>query len=79
MNGRLLGSRKITEFIEHLPSGQSLWPRRLLFRVRRGLPISEVEELLRCTLVRLLGDSAALEIPAAILSRIIDFRFCEGK
>jgi hypothetical protein len=70
--------RKITEFIEHPPSGQSLWLRRLLFRLGRGLPTSDTEEWLRCNLVSLIGDAAALEILAAILSRIIDFRSYEG-
>jgi hypothetical protein len=71
--------RKLTEFIEHPPSGQSLLLRRLLFRLSRGLSTSEAEDFLRCNLVCLFDDSAALEIPVVILSRIIDFRSCEGR
>jgi hypothetical protein len=32
---------QVTEFIEHAPSGQSFWLRRLLFRLFRGLSTSE--------------------------------------
>jgi hypothetical protein len=71
--------QKVIEFIEHLPSGESLWLRRLLFRLGRGLSTSETEDLLRCNLVSLVCDPAALDIPAAILSRIIDFRSYEGR
>jgi hypothetical protein len=71
--------QKAIEFIKHSPSGQTLWLRRLLFRLGRGLPTSEAEDLLRCNLVGLVCDPAALDIPAAILSRIIDFRSYEGR
>jgi hypothetical protein len=71
--------QKVTEFIQHQQSDQSLWLRRLLFRLDRGASTSEVEDLLRRNLVRLVCDSAALEIPVAIMSRIIDFRCCEGR
>jgi hypothetical protein len=73
--------QKVIEFIEHPPSGQNhwLWLRRLLFRLSRGLSTSEAEDLLRCNLVSLVCDSAVLDIPAAILSRIIDFRSYEGR
>jgi hypothetical protein len=71
--------QKVIEFIEHSPSGQSLWLHRLLFRLGRGLSTSEADDLLRCNLVSLVCDSAALDIPALILSRIIDFRSCEGQ
>jgi hypothetical protein len=71
--------QKVIEFIERPPSCQSLWLHRLLFRVGRGLSTSETEDLLRCNLVSLICDSAALDIPAAILSRIIDFRSYEGR
>jgi hypothetical protein len=71
--------QKVTEFIEHPPSGQSLWPHPLLFRLGRGLSASQAEDLLRCNLVSLVCDPAALDIPAAILSRIIDFRSYEGR
>jgi hypothetical protein len=70
---------KVTEFNEHPPSGQSLWLRRLLFRLGRGLSTSEAEELLRRNLVSLVCDPAALDIPAAILSQIIDFRSYDGR
>jgi hypothetical protein len=43
--------QKLTEFIEHPPSDQNLWLRRLLFRLGRGLSTSEAEDLLRCNLV----------------------------
>jgi hypothetical protein len=66
--------QKVTEFIEHPPSGRSLWLRRLLFSLCRGLSTSEAEDLLRCNLVSLVCDPAAVDIPAAILSQIIDFR-----
>jgi hypothetical protein len=33
----------------------------------------EVEELLRRNLSSFVGDSAAIEIPAAVLARIVDF------
>jgi hypothetical protein len=69
----------MAEFFEHPPSGQSLWLRRLLFRLGRGPPTSEAEDFLRCNLVSLVEDSAALEIPVAILSRVFDFRSCEGR
>jgi hypothetical protein len=68
--------RKLTEFIEYPPSGQNLW---LFFRLGRGLSTEEAKDLLHCNLVCLFDDSAALEIPAAILSRIIGFRSCEGR
>jgi hypothetical protein len=71
--------QKVTEIIEHPPSGQSLWLRRLLFRLGGGLSTSEAEDLLRCSLVSLVCDSAALDNPAAILSRIIDFSSYEGR
>jgi hypothetical protein len=71
--------QKVIEFIEHPPSGQSLRLRRLLFQLRRGLSTSEAEGLLCCNLVRLVCDPAALDIPAAILSRIICFRSYEGR
>jgi hypothetical protein len=71
--------QKGIEFIEHPLSGQSLWLDRLLFRLGRGPSTSETEDLLRCNLVSLVCDPAALEIPAAILSRIIDFRSYEGR
>jgi hypothetical protein len=71
--------QKVIEFIECPPSGQSLWLRRLLFRLGRGLSTSEAEDLLRCNLVGLVCCPAALDIPAAILSRIIDFRPYEGR
>jgi hypothetical protein len=71
--------QKVTEFIEHPLSSHSFWLRRLLFRLGRGLSTSEAEDLLRCNLVSLVCDSAALAIPAAIPSRIIDFRSCEGR
>jgi hypothetical protein len=70
--------QKVIEFIKHPPSGQSIWLRRLLFRLGRGLPTSEAEDLLRCNLVNLVCDSAALNLSAAILSRIIDFRSYEA-
>jgi hypothetical protein len=69
---------QVMEFIEHAPSSQSLWLRRLLFRLFRGLSTSEAEDLRHCSLVGLFGDSAVLEIPSAILFRVIDFRSCEG-
>jgi hypothetical protein len=69
--------KKAAEFIEYLPDGQSLWLRRLLFRLGRGLSTSEAEDVLRSNLVGLVSDSAALEIPVAILSRIVDFRCYE--
>jgi hypothetical protein len=71
--------RKITEFIEHTPSGQSLWLHRLLFRLGRGLSTSEAEDWLRCNLIGLVDDSAALQIPAAILCQIIDFKSYESR
>jgi hypothetical protein len=71
--------QKVIEFIEHPPSGQSLWLRRPLFWLGRGLCTSEAEDLLRCNLVSLVCDSATLDIPAGILSRIIDFRSYEGR
>jgi hypothetical protein len=76
--GKLI-HQKVIEFIEHPPSGQSLWLRRLLFRLGRALSTSDAEDLLRCNLVSLVCDSPALDIPAAILSRIIDFRSYEGR
>jgi hypothetical protein len=57
----------VTEFFEHPPSSQNLWLRRLLFRLDRGLSASEAEDLLRCNLISLVGDSTAIEIPAVIL------------
>jgi hypothetical protein len=62
--------QKVTEFMEHPPSGQSLWLLRLLFPLGRELSTSDAEELLHCNLVSLVGNRAALEIPAAILTRI---------
>jgi hypothetical protein len=59
--------RKVNEFIEHPPSGQSLWLCRLLFRLGRGLSSCEAKDRLRRNLVGLVGESASLEIPAAIL------------
>jgi hypothetical protein len=78
VSGKLI-RQKVIEFIEHPLSGKSLWLRRLLFRLGRGLSTSEAEDLLRCNLVSLVCDSAALDIPAAILSRVIDFRSYEGQ
>jgi hypothetical protein len=70
---------KVRKFIEHTFSRQSLWLRRLLFRLGRSQSPSEAEGLLCGNLVSLVGDPAALDIPAAILSRIIDFKSCEGR
>jgi hypothetical protein len=67
--------KNATEFIEH----KGLWLRRLLFRVGRGLISSEAEYLLQPNLAGVVSDSVALEIPAAALSRIIDFRDYEGR
>jgi hypothetical protein len=69
--------RKITEFIEPPPSGKSLWIHRLLFRFGRGLSTSEAEEWFRRNLARWDDDLVALEIPVAVLPRIIDFRAYE--
>jgi hypothetical protein len=77
MFGKLI-YQKFIEFIEHPPSGKGLWLRRLLFRLGRRLSTSEVEDLLRCNLGSLVCDSAALDIPAAILSRVVDFRSTRG-
>jgi hypothetical protein len=71
--------RKVTEFIKHTLSGQSLRLRRLLFRLGPGLSTSEAEESLRDDLVGLVGDPTALEIPAAALRKIIDFKSYEGR
>jgi hypothetical protein len=71
--------QKVIEFIEHPPSGQSLWLCRPLFRFGRWLSTSEAEDLLHCNLVSLVSDSSAVDIPAALLSRIIDFRSYEGQ
>jgi hypothetical protein len=51
----------------------------VIFRYQRGLSTLEAEDLLRSNLVRLVDDSTALEIPAAILSRVIDFQSCEAR
>jgi hypothetical protein len=58
--------KKVTEFIEH----NGLWLRRLLFRLERGLPSSEAEDSLHHNLTGFVGDSAALKIPAAVLTAI---------
>jgi hypothetical protein len=71
--------QKIAEFIKHSPPSQSLWLRRLIFRFDRGLSTSEAEKLLRCNLMSLISDSTALEIPAAILCRIIGFSSWDGR
>jgi hypothetical protein len=67
--------KKVTEFIER----KGLWLRRLLFRLERGLISSEAEDFLHHNLAGFVGDSAALAIPAAVLSRIINFRDYEGR
>jgi hypothetical protein len=48
--------------------------RRLLFLLSRGLETWETEDLLRSKLVDVVGDSAALETPAVVLARVIDFQ-----
>jgi hypothetical protein len=67
--------KKVTEFIEN----KGFWLRRLFFHLERGLISSEAEDLLRRNPPGFVGDSAALEIPAAVLCRVIDFRDCEGR
>jgi hypothetical protein len=67
--------RKVTEFIEH----KGLGLRRLLFQLGRGLVASETEELLRANLSRFICDSAAFEIPVAVLARIVDFKDYEDR
>jgi hypothetical protein len=47
--------------------------KRLLFRHCWRLVISEAEDLIGGNLVSFVSDSAAIEIPAAVLSRVIDF------
>jgi hypothetical protein len=59
--------QNVTEFIER----NGLWLGRL--------SPSEAEDLLRCNLISLICDPATFDIPAAILSRIIDFRSYEGR
>jgi hypothetical protein len=78
VNGKSI-RQKLAAFIQHPPSSQSLCLRRLLFRLCRGLFTTEAEDSIRCNLISLICDSAALEIPAAVLSRIVDFREYEGR
>jgi hypothetical protein len=67
--------KRIAGFIEQ----KGLWLRRLLFRLGRGFATAEAEELLRSNLVGLVSDYAALENPAAVMARIVDFRDYEAR
>jgi IS1 family transposase len=67
--------KKISELIER----ENLHLTRLLFRLSRGLAASEAENLLRRNLIDFVSDTAALEIPAAVLVRIIDFSEYSGR
>jgi hypothetical protein len=69
--------RAIADFCP--PNGENLLLRRLLFRLDRGLESSDAEHALRCNLLRLLDDRAALAVPVPVMSRIVDFRSYEGK
>jgi hypothetical protein len=71
--------QKVSGFIEHPPSGETLWLPRRWFPLGRDPLTSEADDFLRCNLVNLIYDSAALEISAVILSRIIGFGSSEGR
>jgi hypothetical protein len=71
--------KKLSGFIEHGPGGQGLWLRRLLFRLSRCLESSKAEAPLRSRLVDFVGESAAFEIPAAVVPRIVDRRAYESR
>jgi hypothetical protein len=71
--------KRVADFIEHPPSGESLRLRQLLFRLSRNLDVSKTEEFLRENLVSFVDNSAAFEIPVAVLVRSVDFRAFERR